>query len=362
MRRFLIALLFFPLLVSKCYALEAADIFGVGEAEAILPSDVRETAGGLEADGSYDTHSAVIRLAKKAVNTLRDEWRGNIELIVSMLSVAFASALALALCENSTIKYYVNLIGVCSEALILLGGMDGLIRSIVDTMRRLSDYAKIAFPTVFTAAAISGAAVSAPAKYGVVCLGLEILMDAAEKFIIPLVYAYIALSLSESIYKNAVTEAVKRFSKWAAVTLMTAITLSFSLILSVSGAISGSADALAVKTVRTVISGALPVIGGIASDAASAVLSAASMIRASAGALGMAAVCAFCIGPFAKLLVRSLAFKAGSALCSSFAGGSIDMFLNDMGNASAMLMGLTGCECIMLFISFTSAIKAVTSV
>lgn len=360
MKKLLLILLILPLLGSECYAINAAEAFGALDAEAMLPENIQDVTGKLEADGSYDTTAAVGRLAKQAIEAVRNELHGNISLIASMLSIGIASALALTLSKDSSIQYYVNLISVCAEAALLLGNMDALVSSIVDTMQRLSDYSKMAFPAIFTASAISGAAISAPAKYAIVCLGLEVLMSISGKLIIPLVFSFIALALSGCIYKNAVTDMLKRMSKWAAITLMTAVTLTFSLLLSVSGAITGSADALAVKTARTVISTALPVVGGLASDAASAVLSAASMIKASAGALGMTAVCAFCIEPFAKLLVRYLAFKAGASVCTAFSGGCIGSFLDDMGAAAAMLMGLTGCECIMLFISFTSAIKAVT--
>ena len=362
MKKLLLILLIFPLLTGECHASGLAGDFGAGEAETMLPPEIRNVAGELEADGSFDTTAAVVRLIKHAGEAVRNEIKGNIGLIVSEISIGLCAAFALTFCGDGTNKYYVNLIGVCAEAVLLLGSMDALINSIAETMRRLSDYSKVAFPAVFTASAISGAAISAPAKYAVVCLGLEVLMNLSDKLIIPLVYAFAALSLSGCVYGNAMTDMLKKTSKWAAITLMTALTLTFSLLLSVSGAITGSADALAVKTARTVISGTLPVVGGLASDAAAAVLSAASMIKASVGALGMTAVCAFCIEPFAKLFVRYLAFKAGAAVCTAFSGGCIGSFLDDMGSTAAMLMGLPGSECIMLFISFTSAIKAVTGV
>ena len=359
MKRVLIALLLIPLLSSECYAVNT-EVFGIGEAEKQLPEDVRYIAGEIEADGGYDASSALSRLGDSALDAVKLELRKNGQLIASMLSIGLISALALTMCSDVTMKNFVNIIGVCSEAALLLGGMDSLIASITDTMHTLSNYSRAALPAVFTAAAISGAAVSASAKYGIVCMGLEVLISVSSKLIIPLVYVYIALSLSTGLYKNAVLEAAKRAVKWCTLTIMTAVPLIFSLLLNVTGAISGSADALAVKTARTVISSVLPVVGGIASDAASTVLSAASMVRASAGAMGMTAVCALCIAPFARLLVRFLSFKAGAAVCNAFSGGTVGGFLDEMGNASAMLMGLTGCECIMLFVSFSSAIKAVT--
>ena len=56
---------------------------------------------------------------------------------------------------------------------------------------------------------------------------------------------------------------------------MSAILIVFTAFLSVSNLLAGSADRLAVKVGKTVISGAVPVVGGILSDATEAVAAAA---------------------------------------------------------------------------------------
>ena len=94
---------------------------------------------------------------------------------------------------------------------------------------------------------------------------------------------------------------------------MTLMTSAFCLYISLSGAISGSADALAVKTTKSVIASAFPIVGGILSDSAAAMLSAAGLIKNSAGVFCLIAVCALCAGPFALLSVKMLVFKLSSA-------------------------------------------------
>ena len=92
---------------------------------------------------------------------------------------------------------------------------------------------------------------------------------------------------------------------------------------------------------------------------ASAVLSSAALIRNTAGAVGMIAVCALCAGPFAALLAKSLVIKAGSAVCAAVSGISLSRFLSDIGTAVNLLLGLLGCSAVMLFISLSSAIRTV---
>lgn len=68
--------------------------------------------------------------------------------------------------------------------------------------------------------------------------------------------------------------------------------------LTASGAIAGSADAAAVKAAKMTISRAIPVVGGILSDAAETVLAGAGVLRGTVGVVGMLVVLAICLTPF----------------------------------------------------------------
>ena len=141
---------------------------------------------------------------------------------------------------------------------------------------------------------------------------------------------------------------------------MTAMTIAFSAYIGMTGLVAGSIDAAAIKTARTVISTSLPVVGGIISDASGAVLSAASVIKNSAGVFGLIAVCALCAGPFAVLSVRMLVLKAAAAASDMVPNSRLSGLISSVSAAMGLLLGLLGCCGIMLFISITAGIKAVS--
>ena len=117
----------------------------------------------------------------------------------------------------------------------------------------------------------------------------------AQRVIIPCIYAYLALAISESLFGNSILQMLMNLTKWGITSMLTILTLGFGAYLSLTGLISGSADALAVKSARTVIARSLPIVGGILSDSASVFLSAAAIIRNSAGVFSLIAVCALCV-------------------------------------------------------------------
>jgi len=83
-------------------------------------------------------------------------------------------------------------------------------------------------------------------------------------------------------------------------------------------------------------------------------------VKYSFGAYCLAAVCGICVVPFAVLGVKLILLKAAAAIGEAVAGLKAGGLLNDCVVCCSMLLGLLGCCTLMVFISFISAMKAVT--
>lgn len=332
---------------------------GIYAIEDALPEQARDISGALKVDGSYNTENALERLWSSLLESINREIGENLKTASGLVAVAVLCALSGSVCSGKAIKEYINIAGCCAAAISLLGGVDSIVSETVASLNQLSDYSKAALPVMFTAAAACGAVSSASAKYAAVCLALDVLMSAAQKIIIPLVYSYLALALAGSVFPNSLLSNVGRLTRWLANTVMTALTIAFTAYIGMTGLISGSIDAAAIKTARTVISTSLPVVGGLISDASAAVLSAAAVIKNSAGVFALIAVCALCAGPFAILSVKMLVLKAAAAASDMIPNGRLSGLISSVATAMGLLLGLLGCCGIMLFISIMAGIKAV---
>lgn len=364
MRVFLLVLLLIPGFTVPAYAEDiyeqAADETGIYAIEDQLPEEARDISGSLKVDGSYDTENALERLWNSLIDKIKGELGENIKTASALIAISMLCALSGSLCSGKPIKEYINIAGCCAAAVSLLGSVDSIVGETVAALNQLSDYSKAALPAMFTAAAACGAVGSASAKYAATCLALDVLMSVSQKLIIPLVYSYLALAVAGSVFPNSLLSNTARLTKWIAGTIMTAMTIAFSAYIGMTGLVAGSVDAVAIKTARTVISTALPVVGGIISDASGAVLSAASVIKNSAGVFGLIAVCALCAGPFAVLSVRMLVLKAAAAASDMVPNSRLSGLINSVSTAMGLLLGLLGCCGIMLFISIMAGIKAVS--
>ena len=332
----------------------------VSAAEEELPADVREITGSLVTDGSYDVGGAIGRFVDRAKRQAADRLKDEARDVVRIMMIAVICTIAESLCQEGRIREVVSLCACAATAIAVTGSIDSFAGQMIETIRTLGSYAGTVLPVVYTAAAVSGAVVSSGARYAAVLLCLNILMDLLLRLAVPLIYAFLALCLSRSMYPNPVLNTAVSVVKWCTITGMTVLTTVTSVYIGFTGSLTAGADALAVKGGKMVISNALPVVGGILSDAASVVLASASVIKNSAGIYALVGICALCLSPFLAIGVKMLLFRLCATVASAIEGKRLAMLLGDLSTALGMMLGVLGCMTIMLFISLMAAIKTVS--
>ena len=361
MKRLICVLLLLRLFPVSCSAPDAGEetarLIEIYQVEEGLTDEELAVSGELRLDGGYDAQGALGRLWDRFLLSLKEAVRRELGFAVKLTVLSLLCAFSAVLSAEKKPPPGMELSACCLATVLLTGEMNGLFAEVNETLFRLSDYGKAAFPAFFSAVAASGAAVSASVKYASVSFAAAVYMEFSERFVLPLIYTYLSVSVCSGICDNPVLNAVGRFVKWCCVTAMTLLTVAFCTYIGMSGIISGSADAAAVKAAKSVISTALPVVGGILSDSASAILSAASIIKNSAGVFCLIAISVLCAGPFAILSVKMLLLKAAAAVSESSCGGRFSSLLGSMGTVMAMLLGLVGSYGVVLFCSFMSGIR-----
>ena len=364
MRKILLILLLAPLFFGKACAEgpaeQAFQIFDAAQMQAGL-NEEEQAIGGELGRKNYDVASALSRLWSAFAERLKTQARAELGFAVKLLSLVFLCAFCGAACGEEKIRGMIEICGVCAAAGLLAGGMDSLVSQTTAAVYRLSDYSKAALPVLYTAAAASGATSSAAVGYARACLALDVMMSLSQKTVLPLIYAFLSLTLVNVVFPNPMLAAMEKLAKWAAKTVLTGATIAFTACIGISSLITAKFDAAALRTTRAVISGTLPVVGGMLSDASSAVLSAAGVVLSCAGAFGLIAVCAMCLGPFAVLTVKGFLFKSVAAVAESVQSPLLQRLFSGIGGAVGLLMGLLGCNALMLFLSIASAAKAVTA-
>lgn len=339
---------------------QISEELGVSELTEGLNQEQIQITGRTPATAGYDAEGALKRLWEAGKQRLADEFHRQLSFAVYLSSIALLCALADAVTDNKAAREGISIAACCAAASVIAGDWESGIHQALSLLEQLSDYSRASLPVIYTAAAAAGAASSAPIKYAASCFVIEVMLTLSQRLLLPLICAYLALALSACLCQNSIVSALQRLLRFAAVNAMGLLTAGFCSYVSLTGLVSGSADAAAVKAARTVISSVLPVVGGILSDSAAAILSAASVVRNTAGVFAIIAVCSLSMGPFVFLLLKMLLLRAAATLAEILPDGRLARLLEQLSSVFGMLLGLVGCDMVMLLFSLAAGMRAVT--
>lgn len=253
----------------------------------------------------------------------------------------------------------VRLAGAAAVTAIAAADVHALLGLGSRALTEMDAFSKLLLPTVTAACAAAGMPAAAVARQGAALLFLGLLLTLADRFILPLVYAYVAAQAAGAALENDGLKRLGAFLRWAAAGLLSLLVSGFVLYLSVTGAVAGSADVMTQKAAKTAISGMIPVVGGILSDAAETVVAGAGILKGTVGVVGLLAVLAICLSPFLRLGIHYLVYKLAAALTATVLPGPMAGLIDSIGSAFALILGMVGGGGMILYVALITSIKAV---
>ena len=275
----------------------------------------------------------------------------------SLLSIVLLVALVANLHGPSAKS--ADLAGTVAIGLILFRATGSMVALGVETLTKISDYGKLLLPVMAAAMASSGGVNGSTALYLGTAFFNSVLSAVSTALLIPMVYVFLTLAVSNSALGENMLKQMQDFVKWLMTWTLKIILYIFTGYMGITGVISGSADAAALKAAKITISGMVPVVGGILSDASEAVLVGADLVRNAAGVYGLLAVVALWIGPFLRIGVQYLMLKITAGICGIFGTRGITGLIGDFTAAMGFLLALTAAMCLIFMISTVCFMKGV---
>ena len=297
-------------------------------------------------------------IVKQALKNFNPDLAEGMKLCLSMVACVLIASILQSFTGVS--KETVELVAILGIAILLLESTNSMIRLGTETVREISAYGKLLVPVMTAALAAQGGAASSAALYTGTAFFNSVLSGILTKLIVPFVYIYLVLciayrAIGDDMLKN-LCETVKWFITW---TLKTVLYI-FTGYLGITGVVSGATDAAALKAAKLTISGAVPVVGSIISDASEAVLVGMRVVINSAGMYGLLVIVAIGVGPFIKIGMQYLLLKLTSTVCSTVGSKQSAGIIGDFAGIMGVLLAITGTICLLFLISIVCFIKGGT--
>ena len=346
-----IALLFALLLLrTQAYALELPE-----EAEAALPPELLEQtqSAGLT-DGVADHLWGQLRFAWD------ESWAGALrraaELMIAVILCAAAEGFGTGAAQLAPYC------GVLAVTALSAGEVHSFLGLGAQTVNELAASAKLLLPTLAAAMASGGLVTSAGAWQAATVFACDGMIEMAERVLLPLIYCFVGVSAAGVLLPESnleqLAEGLRKAISWA----LCALVGLFTAFLSLSSVLTGAADRTAVKAARLAISGAVPVVGRILSDAAESVLAGAGALRGSIGVLGIAAIFSTALAPLVRLGMQYLLYQAAAFVSAAVGTKEVQKLLQAIAGAFGLVFGMTSACALMLAVALLAAVTMVVTI
>lgn len=328
------------------------------DATAFTPPDVPKNAASLMPDETDSFGEGLSYILSEAIGKLRPSVLDAVRICVSIISVSLIIGLFSELSAN--VKPVITAIGTVIICVTLLEPVNVFIRLGTDTVSQISQYGNLLLPVMTGSLAAQGAVTKSGAIYAATALFDALLSSGISQVLIPMVYVYLCLSLVCNVFSQPLLIQLRKLLKWIMVWGLKIVLYIFTGYISITGVVGGTTDAAMLKATKLTISGMVPVVGNIISDASEAVIISTGIMKNAAGIYGLLAILAIWIGPFLQIGIQYLLLKITAGICEMFTVKPICGLVDDFAAAMGLVLAMTGSVCLMFFISTICFMKGVS--
>ena len=326
-------------------------------AEEFIAPEAPEAAQDLMPVETKTFGDGLWKILQNALPVIQPAVAGGCKLCVCVICIVLLTSLLKGVSgETSGV---LTLAAIVAIGGVLLNTTGSMIRLGTDTVKELSEYGKLLLPVMTGALAAQGGAASSAALYAGTVVFDTVLSGAVAGVLIPLIYIFLALSIAAAAIGQESIKKIGDFVKWLMSWFLKVVLYIFTGYMTVTGVVSGGADATAVKAAKITISGMVPVVGGILSDASEAVVVSAGVVKNAAGVYGLLAVAAIWISPFLQIGVQYLLLKATAAVCGVFDVKACTQLVSGFSAAMGLVLAAVGAVCLLHLISTVCFMRGV---
>lgn len=297
-------------------------------------------------------------VVSSALAAVKPEIARSARLCVCVIGITLLTSILQTLTSRS--KKVADLAAAVGIGILLLQPSGTLIQLGTSTVTEISEYGKMLIPVMTAAMAAQGGVTTSTALYTGTTLFCGILTSLIRNLFIPLIYIFLCLCMASSAVEDGMLNKLRGLVKWLMTWLLKLILYVFTGYISITGVVGGSADASMVKATKLAISGSVPVVGSILSDASETILVSAGLMKSAAGIYGVIAIAATWIGPFLSIGILCLLLKLTAAACGVFGSKATADLVSDFSTAMGFVMAAVSTISLLLLISTVCFMKGVS--
>ncbi len=329
-----------------------------------VPGEERGYLDGIDPEKPDSLASSFSRLFENAADDGRSALRSALASLASVAVVVIIAAAARGISEaaGGGCDELIDMAGALGCAAVLLRDFTNVLTLCRDTMGHISVFSGTLQPVLATVLCMGGGAATATVLQVASMFVFDLVIRLVNGLLLPGGCAYLAVISVDAATGGEMLRGVGDGIKGLTSGILKLVLTLFTAYLAIAGGVSANVDNITLKTAKFAVSGVVPVVGGVISDATETMLSGAAVLRGSIGVFGMLCVTAICIVPFLRAGASYLCYKAGAAVLSPLCSGNLRRLLEGVGTGFGLLLGMLGACCMILYLELVYVVAMVKPV
>lgn len=319
-----------------------------------IPTEIAEQVGPYEDFSADHFFNAVMRLLKDAFGNIG----GSVRQGLSCCGIIIAAVLLCGIADASENASKISsLVGALAITVACTSNLSSMIKLGTNTIETMDQYSLLLLPGIASVAIATGSTSTSSALYLGTTFFLKLLMSLIRWILVPGIYMLAMLSAAEAALDNDKLKKLREFIHWLVAGSLKIILYVFTGYLTITGVIAGTTDAIRLKAAKLALSGTVPVVGGIISDASETLLTSAASIKNTIGTYGLIAVLSICLYPFLQIAVQHLLMKFTTALSGLIGKKCHVSLVENLTSTLGLVVGIIGTYSMIILICITIFIK-----
>lgn len=348
-------------------AVSAEDIHSVGGdklADAVPPQQ-QKYLEGISVTDETSISAFFERFADNVSSDGREIVAGTLKSFGKVLLIIILTAAARGIAsaaDSSPANTVIDMAGIIACAAVLTTDFTSILRLCTQTFDQISLFSATLQPVLAGVLSVGGHAATASMLQIATMVVFDVVIRIIKTLFVPAVCTYLSIVTINAATGNEMmhefAEGIKSFTSGALKLLLTI----FTAYITIAGGVSGSVDRMTLRTAKFAVSGAVPVVGGIISDATETVLTGAAFLKNAVGVFGMVCVSAICALPFLRAGASYLCYRTGAAIVSPLCSKNMTGMLSGIGSGFGMLLGMLSTCSIILYLELVYVVAMVKAI
>ncbi len=302
---------------------------------------------------------------KTLFESIKEEFAGEIinafSSIISVLGTVFIFSLVSSMqhgfgnCRTGEICFFVVYSVVCASLLQNFSKTSELAVNLIDNLVLFSN---AAVPVIGTSVIASGNFGVYSAMHPALIMTASLSANIIKSIGVPALMLSLSLGVIGNVSGGFSLSNISKTIRNAALWMITGLLTLFSAAVAVCGMSAPSVNGVVMRGVKFVARGAIPVLGGLLSDSAEAVMMGGVMLKNVLGTAGVCAVIVMMLYPLLKMGAVILVYKITAAFITPFCDRRISSVMEEVSGTLSCLIGFAAAEGVTVIVSMTSLINA----